>query len=171
MPVVNEMFYREPRSPFFDGYKLLLERSITRGIVGEVCRTSYSRSYHNMRRRARAVGSFCFQDDDHNFGEGHRAKCLGLGLIIGMCAGYLTVPRIARGHYAEVMGILLDSESDIFGGYHHDTSLLEEGIDPRYMSSEIASTLPIQEHEFLDRTLLVGVAWSAQQVDGYHEHF
>jgi len=171
MSAINEMFYHEPRSPFFEGYELLLERSKARGIVEEVCRTTYSKRYQNMRRRARAVGSFCFPDDDHNFGEGHRAKCLGLGLIIGMCAGYLTVPLIARGHYAEVMGILLDSESDIFGGYHHDTSLLEEGIDPRYLNSKIAEALPPQEHDFLDRTLLVGVGWSAQQVDGYHKHF
>ena len=171
MSAINEMFYHEHRSPFFDGFEKLVKRSKSRGIVEEVCRTTYSKRYQKMRRRARAVGSLCFPDDDNNFGEGDRAKCLGMGLIIGMRAGYLTVPRIAREHFLVEMALQLDPESDYFGRYHHDTSLLEEGIDPRYLNSKIAEALPPQEHDFLDRTLLVGVGWSAQQVDGYHKHF
>lgn len=171
MSAINEMFYHEHRSPFFDGFEKLVKRSKSRGIVEEVCRTTYSKRYQKMRRRARAVGSLCFPDDDNKFGEGDRAKCLGMGLIIGMRAGYLTVPRIAREHFLVEMALQLDPESDFFGRYHHDTSLLEEGIDPRYLNSKIAEALPPQEQKFLDRIMLVGVGWSAQQVDEYHKYF
>jgi len=171
MPAINKTFNTELPSPFFRGFEKLCERSEKHDMREEVSRTRYSQPLNRIRYQAMVAGRFYFPDATAPLGQGQRALSLSLGLNIGLCAGFLTVPKMARGHFAEVMVDALNVENGLFVGYHTDTDDIEEAIKEVYFSNNVTSRLPRMDHEFLDWVLEAGVAWAGQLVDQYHEEY
>jgi hypothetical protein len=90
-------------------------------------------------------------------------------MIVGVYAGALSVPRLARPHYLEHLKSLLHGDAEEFRGYHPDASSIEDTVDDSYLDPELSRRLPRMPYGFLDDVLQVGFGWVATRTCEYHD--
>lgn len=170
MPALNTAFDYSPErdSPFFVEYERLRSQCRNGDIVSHVCRISFDERLNQTKKRVKGLAQCYFPEAEDMNDIGPRSKCLAIGMIIGLCAGYMSVPRLARAHFLDQVVSRLDFESTEFGGYHVDTSSLADQVDPQFCALNLAGSLPLQKQPFLNGIMAVGVGWMAQQVHDYH---
>jgi hypothetical protein len=158
--------------PFFVGFEKF--RTVSNGNITKVINL-YKREVPSKKNdpvvrisfRISGIASNYFPNYENPGQITPRAKSLEKGLLIGMHAGALALPRIGRKHYFAYLGRKLDLEGGVFGGFHTDSGTIDDETSTHYRHIGEKIALPKQLDERMDGILESGVGWMATELYVY----